>query len=65
MKKIKPLLFPSKKKKGFSIPDYLKEDMPNQSMLPAKHYMSSMPENIERPPAENLDHIIKQLYKEK
>ena len=45
------------------IPIYLRDSLPDQRSMPAKMLVANMPENIERPNAEDLDILVKQLYK--
>mgnify|MGYP001110581733 CR=1 FL=1 len=47
------------------MPDYMYEGLPNPDLMPTKLMISNMPENLDKPPAEDFDAILKQLYKEK
>jgi hypothetical protein len=41
------------------------EGLPNPDMLPTKLVVANWPNNIDRPPPEGFDEILRQLYKKK
>ncbi len=45
------------------IPNYLKEDFPDHSMMPAKQLISDMPQHVDRPPAEKFDELVIKVFK--
>lgn len=45
------------------IPLYLRDSLPDQRSMPAKMLVANKPENIDRPSADDLDILVKQLYK--
>ena len=50
-------------KKKEKMPSYLRESLPDQSMVPAKRLVAKIPDSQARPPVETLDQMVGYLYK--
>ena len=56
---------PNKKQIKEAQPQYMFEGLPDPDMLPTKLFVAKWPENIDRPPPEGFNEILRHEYKKK